>query len=159
MNRYWLKSTLGPKALMGAGFTASWNTWVNTTPTEWHRDAEGWGKRYGTAMLDNGINTSTLVLWSRAMHQDPQYYRCDCSGAAARAGHAIKMAFMSRNQTGSLTFSPAKIVSPLAGPLVTRNTIYPDRFGSGNAVGGWGYYLAGAVAWNFFKEFVWNVSH
>jgi hypothetical protein len=159
MNRYWLRSALGPKAWIGAGFTASWNTWVNTSPTEWHRDGTGWSKRLGTAFLDNGINTSTLVLWSRAMHQDPQYYRCDCSGAWARSRHAIKMTFMARNQSGGLTFSPAKIISPYTGPLVTRNTIYPDRFGSGDALSGGGYYLIGGVAWNLFKEFIWNVSH
>jgi hypothetical protein len=143
----------------GCRFTASWNTWVNTSPTEWHRDGTGWSKRFGTALLDNGINTSTLVLWSRAMHQDPQYYRCDCSGAWARSRHAIKMTFMARNQSGGLSFSPAKLISPYTGPLVTRNTIYPDRFGSGDAFSGGAYYLIGGVAWNLFKEFIWNVSH
>src|SRR5262249_16116953 len=29
------------------------------------------------------------------------YYRCDCSGAWARTGHAIKMSFMSRNRSGA----------------------------------------------------------
>jgi hypothetical protein len=159
MNRYWLRTTVGPKALIGAGFTASWNTWVTNSPHEWHRDGTGWSKRLGTALLDNGINTSTLVLWSRAMHQDPMYYRCDCSGAWPRASHAIKMTFMSRNRSGSLTFSPAKIVSPFTGPLVTRNTIYPDRFGFGDSASGGAYYLVGSVAWNFFREFIWNLGH
>src|SRR5262245_53775795 len=45
MNRYWLRNAAGPKAFAGGVFTASWNTWVNTTPKEWHRDGTGWGKR------------------------------------------------------------------------------------------------------------------
>src|SRR5262249_39999474 len=116
-----------------------------------------WSKRFGTALLDNGINTSSLILSSRAMHQDPIYYRCDCSGAWPRTMHAIKMTFMSRNRSGGLTFSPPKLISPFTGPLVTRNFIYPDRFGSGDAATGGVYYLVGSVGWNLFREFVWNL--
>src|SRR5262245_48291545 len=104
INRYWLRTTVGVKALLGAGFTASWNTWVNTSPKEWHRNGSGWSKRFGSALLDNGINTSVLVLGSRAMHQDPMYRRCDCSGTGARTKHAIKMTFMSPDRSGSLRF-------------------------------------------------------
>ena len=154
MNRYWLLSSVGPKAWAGGVFTASWNTWVNTSPTEWHRDGTGWSKRLGSALLDNGINTSTNVLLSRAMHQDPMYSRCGCSGAWARTRYAIKMSFMSRNRSGNLTFSPAKLVSPFTGPMVTRNTIYPDRYGWGDVASGGPYYLVGSVAWNLFREFV-----
>jgi hypothetical protein len=159
VNRYWLLATVGPKALAGGAFTASWNTWVNTSPNEWHQDGAGWSKRFGSALLDNGINTSTLVLWSRAMHQDPMYSRCGCSGAWARTTYAFKMTFMSRNRSGDLTFSPAKIGSPFTGPMVTRNTIYPDSFGWGDAATGGAYYQVGRLAWNLIREFVWNMPH
>jgi len=67
------------------------------------------------------------------------------------------MAFMSYNRSGSLRFSPAKVVSPFAGPMVTRNTIYPDTFGFGNAASAGAYYLAGSVGWNFIREFLWKI--
>src|SRR5262249_49116189 len=47
MNRYWLKNTLGPKALIGATFSASWNQWVTDNPSEWSKDFTGWSQRYG----------------------------------------------------------------------------------------------------------------
>jgi hypothetical protein len=156
MNRYWLRNTIGPKAYVGAAFTASWNTWVHESPDEWHRSFSGWSKRFGSSLLDNGINTSTLVLWSRAMDQDPIYYRCDCSGTGPRTRHAIKMVYMARNRSGDLVFSPAKLGSPFAGPMVTRNTIYPDSFGVSDALRGGVYYLAGSVAWNIVREFIWK---
>src|SRR5262245_50582193 len=31
MNRYWIRSTLGPRAPVGAGIRASWNTWVSNS--------------------------------------------------------------------------------------------------------------------------------
>jgi hypothetical protein len=158
MNRYWLSHTLGPKALIGGTFTASWNQWITDSPSEWAKDATGWGQRFGSAMLDNGINTTSLVWLSHFTGQDPRYRRCECTGFGPRLGHAFKLAFTGYNRNGSLVFSPAKVISPVTGPLVTRNTVYPDRFsGVGHAFGGYGYYMAGGVAWNVFKEFFWNL--
>ena len=157
MGAYWARNVLGPKAFIGATFTASWNTWVHLTPDEWgHR--RGWGKRFGVAYLDNSMTQSSLVLLSLAMNQDPMYYRCDCSGVWARTRHAIKMSFMSRNHSGGSVFAPPKIVAPFVGPLVTRNTIYPSRFDSSNAARSGAYYLVGSVAWNMVREFIWNVG-
>jgi hypothetical protein len=129
MNRYWLKTSLGPKAFLGGAFTASWNQWVINSPSEWSNGAKGWGQRYGSALLDNGINTTSTVWISRATHQDPGYRRCDCMGFKPRSWHAVKMAFTSFNRSGDIVFSPAKVISPFTGPMVTRNTIYPDSFG------------------------------
>jgi hypothetical protein len=158
MNRFWFRNTIGPEALIGGSFTASWNQWVSDSPREWTKDGEGWGKRFGAAMLDNGINESSLVLISRAIGQDPRYHRCDCTGLWPRSRQAVKLAFMSYNRNGNIVFSPAKIIAPFTGPMVTRNTIYPDRYGFGDAASSGGYYFAGRVAWNLFREFIWKKS-
>jgi hypothetical protein len=154
MTHYWLRNVVGPRAAIGAAFTASWHTWVDTSPTEWHRDATGWSKRLGSSALDNSINQSSLLLLSRAMGQDPRYYRCTCSGFLPRTGHALKLVVTARNRSGNTVFSPAKIISPFTGPLVTRSTIYPDRFGPSDAFTA--YYLVGTVAWNWIREFFWK---
>jgi hypothetical protein len=75
-----------------------------------------------------------------------------------RTGHAIKMAFMARNHSGDAVFSPAKVIAPFTGPLVSRNTVYPDRYGSSDVFngGGAGYYLIGGVVWNIIREFIWK---
>lgn len=150
---YWLRNVLGPKAFIGATITASFNTWVNVTPDEWgHR--RGWGKRFGVAFLDNSMNETARELLSIAMNQDPLYYRCDCTGTWARTKHAIKLSFMARNSSGAYVFAPPKIVSPFVGPLVTRNTIYPSRFGSSDAARAGAYGLAASVGWNIVREFI-----
>jgi len=38
---------------------------------------------------------------------------------------------------------------------VTRNTIYPDRYGWSQVASGGPYYLAGSLAWNLIREFIW----
>jgi hypothetical protein len=148
---YWLWNVVGPKAWFGGAFTASWKTWVDTSPTEWHRGADGWRKRFGVALIDNSINQSSLMLLSSAMGQDPRYYRCACTGFWPRTKHAFKMSFEGRNHNGDAVFSPAKIIAPFTGPVVTHSTFYPARFGPSDGLSP--YYLVGGVAWNFFREF------
>ena len=156
MTRYWLRNTVGLEAFTSEVFTASWDQWVRDNPKEWTKDAEGWGKRYGASLLDNGINESSLVVLSRFTGQDPRYHRCDCNGLWPRSSHAIKLAIMAYNRNGDVVVSPAKIIAPFTGPMVTRNTIYPDRYGFGDAASSGGYYFAGRVAWNLVREFIWK---
>jgi hypothetical protein len=157
MNRYWLRNTLGPKAWAGAAFTASWNQWVADSPREWTKDGKGWGQRYGSALFDNGINTTSLVWISRWTAQDPRYRRCDCTGVWPRTRHAIQLSFMSFKRDGSLQVSAAKLIAPVTGPLISRSTYYPDRHGPEDAFTGYAYYLAGSVGWNFIREFFWRM--
>jgi hypothetical protein len=63
---------------------------------------------------------------------------------------------MAYNRNGDVVVSPAKIIAPFTGPMVTRNTIYPDRYGFGDAASSGGYYFAGRVAWNLVREFIWK---
>jgi len=151
--RHWVWSIVGPRTLVPSGLRATWNTWVEDTPKEWEENASGWGKRFGAAVADNAMNQTALTLLSSAMHQDHQYYRCPCSGTWSRTRHAIKMSFMSRNHSGDTVFAPPKIVSRWVGPMVTRNTIYPGRYNSGDAAVAGATYLAGSVAWNVLREF------
>jgi hypothetical protein len=158
VTRDWVRGVIGPRAFVGAAFTASWNQWATRSPKEWGRDAEGWGQRFGAAWVDTAINQSSLTLLSAAMGQDPLYYRCACSGLWPRTRHAVKMGFMSRNRSGDAVFAPPKIIAPFTGPLVTRNTIYPGNHSASEIFNGGGpvYYLAGGVLWNLVKEFVWK---
>ena len=149
---------LGAKAFLGATISASFNTWVHTTPDQWgHR--RGWGKRFGVGLLDNSLEESAQDLLSLAMKQDPMYYRCGCSGAWQRTKDAIKQSFMSHNRSGDYVFSPAKIVSPFVGPMVTRTTIYPYGYKASDGARGGAYNLAGDIGWNLFREFIFNIGH
>jgi hypothetical protein len=156
MNRYWIGSTLGPRAPIGAGIRASWNTWVSKSPREWGSGPSGWSKRFGVGLLDNGLNQSALVLMSRATHQDPKYYRCDCMGFWPRTKHAIGLALESRKPNGDYVLSAPKIISGFVGPMVTRNTLYPARYNSGDAALVGLTYIAGSMGWNMVKEFIWK---
>jgi hypothetical protein len=152
--RFGYRGVAGVRALAGSAFTASWNTWVDTSPREWQRDASGWGKRFGASILDHAINQSALVGLSIAMHEDPIYYRCSCTGFWPRAGHAFRMTYRARNRQGDYRFSVVRVGIPFLGPIITRNTIYPDRFDTVDGIESGALYIAGTAAWNFVREFL-----
>ena len=158
IGEYWLRNMLGARTFLGATISASFNTWVHTTPDKWGH-CRGWGKRFGVGLLDNSMNETAQDLLSIAMKQDPMYYRCGCSGAWRRAKYAVKQSFMSRNRSGDYVFSAAKIVSPFVGPMVTRNTIYPYGYKSSDGARGGAYGLAGDVGWNLVREFIFNIGY
>jgi hypothetical protein len=159
LRRYWLRNTIGLRAFAGATFRASWTTWINESPDEWGDGASGWFRRFGVGLLDNGINQTALHFLSRATHQDPMYYSFKGSPFMTRVKHAFRMSYTSRNHDGDAVISPAKLISPFVGPMITRNTIYPDRFNSWNALGSGATYLAGSVGWNLVREFFFKSPH
>jgi hypothetical protein len=153
MAKNWLIGMFGPRALFGSAFGATWGTWVLNSPEEWGKGGEGWSKRFGNSLADNAVNTTTLYAVSAAMRQDPIYYKCPCTGFGPRLGHVIKMTFMSRNQSGHMVFSPGKTFSPFVGPMVTRNTIYPDKYDSRDAAISGAWNVSINAGWNFAREF------
>ena len=150
---YWARNSFGGRGMAGSALRASWSTWVNEVPEEWGQGADGWSRRYGNAFLENTINQTALVLLSGAMHQDPLYYHCSCTGFWPRTKHAAKLAFVGRNHSGNAVFSPAKVISPFFGPMVTRNTIWPGRFNTGDALWSGATFFFGRIGWNMAREF------
>src|SRR5262245_58919662 len=149
---YWFEVSASPKAAGIAFFAASWGTWVTNSPSDWD-GFSGWSKRFGSAAMANATNQGSLVFLSAAWDQDPRYYRCPCSGTGPRLKHALKMTFMSRNRSGDAVFAPPKLIFVFPGPVVTRNTIWPSRFGTSDGIRV-GFFSLGAVAgWNVAREF------
>ena len=128
----WALDAFGPSAVAGSVTSAVWGQWVIDEPPEWSGGGEGFAKRFGAASATTAITETSLSLLSAALRQDARYYRCPCTGLGPRLAHSIKMTFMARRPDGSAVFSVAKTVSPFAGPLVTRTTIYPDRYTYGD---------------------------
>ena len=151
---YWVKRAMGPTAFVAAATGASWGTWVTNEPPEWGKRGEGFGRRVGNSLATTAINQTSLALISEVTRQDSAYYRCPCSGFGSRLKHVVKMTFMGRNRKGEMVFSPGKMISPFIGPMVTRNTLYPDRYGPGDAAVSGVYGIGAFAAWNFVYEFI-----
>lgn len=152
--RTWAWNALGPSAVGGNLVGASWRQWVTEEPSEWGDGWEGFGKRFGAGSLTTFVGETSLALGSAAMRQDPGYYRSPRSGVGPRAWHAVRMTFLARKPDGTTSFSPAKTLSPFAGPLVTQTTVYPDRYDYVAVLTSGAYGLLITAAWNATREFV-----
>jgi hypothetical protein len=150
----WAVSAFGPFAVAGSAATAAWGQWVSNEPPEWPGDGNGFAKRFGVASATTAITETSFSLLSAATHQDARYYRCPCTGRGPRLVHALKMTFMARRPDGTAVFSVAKTVSPFVGPLMTRTTLYPDRYTYGDGALSGVYALLMNAGWNLAHEFV-----
>lgn len=152
--RTWAWNALGPASLGGNLVGASWRHWVTDEPTEWGSGREGFAKRFGSGCLTTVIGETSLSLASAAMRQDPVYYRSPRTGFGPRLWHAVAMTFMARARNGTAVFSPAKTLSPFAGPLVTVTSVYPDRYEFKDGLASGAYGLLITAGWNAAREFL-----
>lgn len=150
----WALNAFGPSAVAGSVVSAAWGQWVIDEPPEWPGSGRGFAQRFGAASLTTAITETSFSLLSAASRQDTRYYRCPCTGLGPRLAHSIRMTFMARRPDGSAVFSVAKTVSPFVGPLVTRTTIYPERYTCGDGALSGAYSLLMNAGWNLAYEFV-----
>jgi hypothetical protein len=152
--RSWAMNAFGPSAIAGSVTSAAWGQWVDDEPPEWPDGSRGFARRFGAASLTTAITETSFSLLAAAARQDNRYYRCPCTGVGPRLTHALRMTFMARRPDGSAAFSVAKTASPFVGPLVTRTTIYPDRYTLGDGALSGAYAVLMNAGWNLAREFV-----
>lgn len=152
--RNWALDAFGPAALAGSAMSASWGQWVTDEPPEWGASSEGFAKRFGTGVVTTAITETSVALVSAAMGHDTGYYRSPDAGTWPRIGHALRMTVCARDRAGRLAFSPARLGGPFAGPLVTRTTLFPDRYDALDGLESGAYGLLLNAGWNLAWEFV-----
>ncbi len=150
----WAMNAFGFYAVAGDVASAAYEQWVIEEPPEWPEGGEGLSKRFGVAAATTAITETSFSLLSAACRQDARYYRCPRTGLGPRLAHAVRMTFVARRPDGSAAFSPAKTVAPFVGPLVTRTTLYPDRYDYRDGALSGAYALLMNLGWNVAREFV-----
>ncbi len=150
----WALNAFGPSAVAGSVASSAWGQWVTNEPAEWPGGGRGFAQRLGAASATTAITETSFSLLSAATRQDARYYRCPCTGLGPRLAHSIKMTFVARRPDGSAVFSVAKTASPFVGPLVTRTTLYPERYGYGDGALSGAYAVLMNAGWNLAREFV-----
>ncbi len=150
----WALNAFGPSAVAGSVASAAWGQWVIDEPPEWPDGGNGFARRFGVASATTAITETSFSVLSAAMRQDARYYRSPRAGLRPRVAHALRMTFTARRPDGSAVFSVAKTVSPFVGPLVTRTTLYPERYTVGDGLLSGAYAVLMNAGWNLVYEFV-----
>jgi hypothetical protein len=150
----WAKNVCGPFALAGDATSAGWEQWVVEEPPEWSGGGRGFARRFGVAAATTALTETSFSLFSALAREDPHYDRSARAGLRPRLAHAVKMTFCARRPDGREAFSVVKTVSPFVGPMITRTTLYPDRYGPGDGALSGAYALLMNLGWNVAYEFV-----
>jgi hypothetical protein len=155
----YLFDAYGPYPIVGAAVAAGINQ-LGNSPPEWRQGAEGYGKRFGSDFAIATIATTTRFGLAEALKEDTLYYRCACSGAWPRLGHAVTSTMTARRgEDGYRVFSLPALVAPYAGTMIAVYGWYPDRFGAKDAFRMGNYSLLAYMGGNVALEFLSGGQH
>jgi len=150
----YLQATVGPLVLLE---TVAWAgiSQETSTPTEWGRDAKGFGKRYASIVGQGVIQESVSYGLSEAMAVDSRFHRSRSHGFMPRAGDAMLQSVTSRRADGSRIVS-APLLAGYAAGGVGMMTWYPDGYSWKDGVRYGGLALASRAGMSLIREFVFR---
>jgi hypothetical protein len=157
--RNYFFDAFGPYPIVGSALAAGVNQEDNSPP-EWRQGMEGYGKRIGSDFGIAAIATTTRYGLAEAFREDTLYYRCQCTGAFPRLGHAVISTFTSRRgEDGHRVFSFPALVAPYAGTMTAVYGWYPGRYDAMDGFRMGNYSLLVYVAGNIALEFLYSGPH
>ncbi|HXX19422.1 MAG TPA: hypothetical protein VEJ46_08465 [Candidatus Acidoferrum sp.] len=132
----------------------------NSEPS-YGQGAEGYGKRYGTAMADGTIeNFMTSAVVPSLLRQDPRYYQLGRGGFWHRTGYAVSRLFITRSDSGARQFNFSELCGSSAAAAISTYSYHPsaDRNLS-NAASVWGTQMGYDGLTFVVKEFWPDIKH
>jgi hypothetical protein len=146
-------STLGLPGALHATFASAFEQWRGAPP-EWGTGAGGYPKRWASQFAAAAIGSTTKYAVARALHQDPSFARCRCSGVGPRLRHALISPFAARTRDGRQVFSPATVASIAAENIIPASTWYPEPHGTRDGLAHAGSGIVAKIGVDIFREFV-----
>ena len=93
---------------------------LKNKPTQWGQGAEGFGRRAGYAYATNFMDDSILHASAAILRNDVRYEPSKDEKVMRRVRHALSRTFVTRSQSGRLTFNSSNFMSSYgAGMLAT----------------------------------------
>ena len=150
---------IGPYPIVGAGIAAGINQ-ISDTPPEWNQGFEGYAKRFASDFAIAAIGTTARYGLAQAFKEDTLYYRCECTGALQRMGHAVLSTLTARRgEDGRRVFSFPALAAPYAGSMAAVYGWYPNRFGAKDAFRIGNYSLLAYAGADISLEFFYSGPH
>lgn len=146
-------SIFSPFTVVGPALGAGIGQWENSPP-EWKQGAEGYARRFGSAMGGHLITETVRFAVAAADGEDPRYQRSHETGVWSRTRHAIVETFTSQTSSGARIPAFSRFAGTYGAAFVS-NTWYPDsRATTGWALRRGSTALGASVGFHLFEEFV-----
>ena len=130
---------------------------LETVPTGWNQDAEGFGKRFGSSAAITVIDRTTEYALARALHEDVYYYVCHKCSVSDKFKNAIVSEFTAhRGVDGHRAPSVTHIIGNFSGPLIANTVWYPDGYGPKKGAESAGIGIVSSMGFNVVREFLFD---
>lgn len=149
----YLKSTVGPFALLRTAASAGINQW-NDSPEEWGQGMKGYGKRYASGFGRNAIQQTVTYGLDEAFDLDTGFQRSRREGFFPRLKDALLQNVTSRTRSGKRVISAPRLVGVYTGAIVSHETWYPERYSYKDGLRSGTTTLLTGFGINLFREFV-----
>lgn len=151
--RKYVWSTLGLPGALHATFASAFEWWRGA-PREWGSGGDAYPKRWASEFAEAAIGNTTKYAVARALHHDPSFTRCRCSGLGPRLRHAIVSPFAARTRDGRQVFSPATVAGIAAENIIPASTWYPEPRGARDGMAHADSGIVAKIGTDIFREFV-----
>ena len=151
--RRYVSGTIGPFALLGAGFGAAIDQW-NNAPKEWRQGAKGYGRRFASNFGQQAISNTVTYGLSEALRVDSSFYRSQRHGLSQRARDALLQNVTSRKANGRRVLSIPILAGFYAGGIIPATVWYPSRYNFKDGLRFGTISLAAGFGVNLAREFI-----
>lgn len=155
----YIKNTFSPGAIGAAGLGASVTQGTNT-PGEWGQGAEGFAKRFGSAIGKHVVKRAIQYPVAKIFHEELSYRRSDKTRFGSRLKYALESTVITHKTTdGKPTVAKSEIASAFGSGLISRlwQPASTRTIGLGFTSGG--ITLGVDAAGNVLREFWPEIRH
>jgi hypothetical protein len=155
----YIQTSFSPQAIGAAGVGAAITQGTNT-PSDWGQGAEGFGKRFGSAIAKHLVKRAIQYPVAKFFHEELSYRRSDKTGFGPRLEYAlVSTVYTHKTTDGSRTVAKGEIVGAFGSGLLSRmwqpasTRTIALGFGSGAIT------LGADAAGNVLREFWPEIRH
>jgi len=155
----YIEKSFSPEAIAAAGLGAGITQGTNA-PSEWGQGAEGFGKRFGSAIAKHLVKRAIQYPVAKFFHEELSYRRSDKTGFGPRLEHAlVSTVYTHKTTDGKRTVAKGEIVGAFGSGLISRlwQPASTRTIGLGFASGG--ITLGADAAGNVIREFWPEIRH
>lgn len=155
------RGTFDPVEYFYIGFLAGISQASDSEPG-YGQGAAGYGKRYGAAFADNGIeNFMTGAILPSLLKQDPRFYQMGHGPSFGhRLGYAMSRIFITRSDAGHRQFNFSEVVGSAMSAGISTYSYHPSEDRNlGNTASVWGTQVGWDTVTIVFKEFWPDIRH
>ena len=160
----YLADLASPTSVVLCAAGAGVNQWGNT-PSEWHQDAEGYGRRFANSFGAHLVRGSIRSGAGALLDEDTRYVPSGESRFGPRLKYALTSTFMGRSHTGERRIAFSTIGAFAGTSFISRAWQPPSTSQPADAMSNFGISVGVATGVNLLHEFfprayrLWGLRH